>query len=490
MEKSESQPNKIKQPIHENHVFISMRRTLAKNLSANSLQLLINHGFSLLVFLLLARELGKQDFGLFNWMLAVLLTIFSILSFGIDQLLVKNTAMGKDPSLLISVGLFHNLWTGLGLIILLSLASFFTENFPIGVMIFLSVGKLAFSLAVPYKQVMAGMERFDLLLPMSVVSNAAKAAGIGMLFLLDHTDLLFIALVFLLADLFEMGFCMWLFHKTFPAVAKKTQVMIHYKKMVKEALPQLGTVIFAAALARFDWILIGIILPRQQLAEYSFAYKVFELSLLPMLVIAPLLVPRFTKKSLDKNSELQELKFLFRMEMILACVIVLMLNLLWQPVAGWISDGKYGAVNTNTIFILSLSMPLLYYNNFLWSLHFSKGRTNLIFRIFAFTFLINALLNCILIPSVGVEGAALAFLGAIFMQTVLYHWKEEEVNSSYWFILFTSSFAALGGLAVTMLIKNPWLSAPAGIFVFLALLIFSGNIGSDDRKNLFRILKA
>src|SRR6476646_4478013 len=90
-----------------------MRQSLARNLSFTALQLIINQVLSLLAFYFLSTHLSKTDFGEFNWCLAILLTVFSILSFGIDQVLVKKIAAGQEADNCFSLYFFHVIATGL-----------------------------------------------------------------------------------------------------------------------------------------------------------------------------------------------------------------------------------------------------------------------------------------------------------------------------------------------------------------------------------------
>ena len=170
--------------------------------------------------------------------------------------------------------------------------------------------------------------------------------------------------------------------------------------------------------------------------------------------------------------------------MLAASFILLLLNILWEPVAGFISEGKYGSVNSLTIFILSLSMPLLYYNNFLWSMHSARGRTKFIFRVFAFTFVINALANIIFIPVWGNEGAALAYLAAILFQTILYHVKEPHALIGNWRPVFLTSLAALAGIIVSKATSDLLISIPAALFIYFFLLILSRQLFISDGKEL------
>jgi O-antigen/teichoic acid export membrane protein len=68
-----------------------------------------------------------------------------------------------------------------------------------------------------------------------------------------------------------------------------------YTKLLKESSSQYISVIFDISLSRMDWILLGVMTTSSVLADYSFAYRAYELARLPMLIIAPLILPRFAR---------------------------------------------------------------------------------------------------------------------------------------------------------------------------------------------------
>ena len=82
-------------------------RKFLKNISATFTQLAINQIFGLLVFYLLSRYLNKYEFGEINWSLAVYLTSFGILSFGLEQIIVRKIASSEDPAELLSIHFLH-----------------------------------------------------------------------------------------------------------------------------------------------------------------------------------------------------------------------------------------------------------------------------------------------------------------------------------------------------------------------------------------------
>ncbi len=114
-------------------------------------------------------------------------------------------------------------------------------------------------------------------------------------------------------------------------------------------------------MARFDWIMIGLFISSSKLAEYSFAYKIFEVSTLPLLIVAPIMIPLFTR--INKLSEnINNIFFFLEWQIIIASLIAFMLNICWIPVIDFITDGKYGSVNSNTILltVTQHATPLLH----------------------------------------------------------------------------------------------------------------------------------
>ena len=470
-----------------------MKQSFRSNISANIIQLFINQGFSLLVFYFLSKELSKDDFGELNWTLAIFLTFFIILSFGIDQLITKKIAGGESKQKLLAIHFFHVLTSGslfYGLLALLYFAfpAFFgTHN----LLLLLGLGKMLQFLSTPFKSLAAGHEHFKTVLYMSVPSAIIKGICVTYLFYANQINLDIIIAVFILADCSEFIFGFYLAKK----VLKIPLVLRFYRKeyirLIKEAIPQIGVVIFSSALARIDWILIGFFLGASRLAEYSFAYKAFELSSLPLLAIAPLLVPYFSRllKENKKPGEEKNVHLLLRGEMMIACLAALCINILWNPLVDVITDGKYGVINTTTIFILSASLPVLYLNNFLWSIHFSYGNLRLIFYSFVLCFSVNLVGNLVLIPLMANEGAAVSYLLSVTTQTIFYAISLNGKINIGWQPLLFCSFAALcsGIILKYSTLTILWLF-PLCIAVYVLLLLCTIQLRKADWPALRRAM--
>ncbi|KIC93768.1 lipopolysaccharide biosynthesis protein [Flavihumibacter solisilvae] len=405
-----------------------MRDRLFQNLSANSIQLLVNQLCGLVIFYLLSTNLNKPDFGRLNLVLAILLLVFNLLSFGIDQVVVRKVALGYDVNRLSSLYFFHVILSGV-IFYLLLLILFAVDHRSSGIsplLIFIGAGKLMIYFSTPFKQIASGLERFKLVAIMLVVSNVVRSAALATLALFHQVTLKECILIFILGDLIELLWCYFLFKRRLAIPVSFRCAKSGYLQLLREALPQTGVVIITSAIARFDWIFIGLMVSSVKLAEYSFAYKVFELSTLPLLAIAPLLLPWFTRLSGNGEFDAGKFKSLLRIELTIAVLTVLVMNFLWVPVVDAVTDGKYGAVNRHTIFFLSLCIPFLYLNNFLWTIYFSRNQAKMILTGFIITFAVNALSNIILVPILQNEGAAIAFLAANITQTIYYLRQQQE----------------------------------------------------------------
>jgi len=398
-----------------------MNRKLGRNLSFNALQLMLNQLCGLIIFYVLSAHLDKNAFGQLNLALAVLLAVFNILSLGIDQLMIKRIAAGEAAGSGLSLYVCHVLIAGLSFYGLLLLSGyFFPETVTYQLILLIGIGKLMIFFSTPFKQIASGMERFKLLACMSVVSNMVRCVCLLVFVLLHLLSLKVIVCICIAGDVCELLLCFFLFRQSVKLPLLIRWDRLAYVQLLREALPQAGVVVITSALARFDWIFIGFMLSAVKLAEYSFAYKVFEIATFPLLAIAPLLIPLFTRLLQQEPINGAKLRFLLKLEIGIALLIALLLNICWVPLVDMLTSDKYGSVNQQTIFILSLVMPLLYVNNFLWTISFVQGRLKMILRSFLLTLLVNIAGDIVLIPLYHNEGAAAAFLLATLTQTIFY----------------------------------------------------------------------
>lgn len=465
-----------------------MRRKFLHDISANSLQVIISQVCGLLIFYVLSLYFSKNDFGEINWSLAVLLTAFTTLSLGIDQVMVQKIAVGEDPQKILSIYFFHVVAAGLIFYTLLLMVVFFFPVFQQNhrLILFLGIGKLMIFFASPFKQLANGLEKFRALFIMSICSNIVRAAALLSFAFFSTLNLTTVIIIFITGDLTELLISYFITKKVLRISFSNQWTTKNYFSLLKASLPQAGVVVFTSAIARFDWIFLGILASNIALAEYSFAYKVFEVTTLPLLVVAPLLVPRFTKlfrgdTKINMAGKINDLFALLRFEIITASLIALTLNIVWIPLIDFITHGKYGTVNRYTILILSACMPFIYANNFLWSIHFSQRRLKMIFYIFFITFLVNVTGDIILIPFLGGEGAAFAYLMTILLQFLMFRAKTDVINLKQNIVfVICPAIAFASGYLSCHTFDNTWWQLISAFLIFFLLLIFTRLIRKSD----------
>lgn len=469
-----------------------MKRKRVNDLYANTLQLTISQLLGLVIFYILSTGLDKRGFGKINLALALMLAIFNILSFGIDQITIRRIASGGHPKNILSLYLTHVLITGLAFYVLLFAGHILLPAISsYNVVLLIGVGKLMIYFSTPLKQTAIGMERFRLLAYLSVISNIVRAVALTVLAFMHHITLWNVIIIFITGDMLELVIGTWIFKEStrLPIIIKWDKP--HYTTLLKESLPQFGVAVITSALARFDWIFIGIALSAVKLAEYSFAYKVFELSTLPLLAIAPLLIPWFTRVFKQKEPPTYYLKVLARMEMVVAAFTIVLINVCWSPVIDGLTSGKYGLVNERTIFILTLCIPLMYVANFLWTIGFAKGRSKMIFTAFVISLAVNVIADGILIPVYKNEGAAVGYLAGYTAQTAYFLIKndEKELNKVLYSLLLSVGCACLTVFVVKTLFVNVCVEVSAGALFYLAALIATRRLRWSDRKDVKWILQ-
>ncbi len=428
-----------------------------------------------------------------NWSIALLITSFSILGSGIDQISIKRIAGGFAPGSLMKLYLFHVVVSGLFFcLLLLSGAVLFKEFFRSHyLLITLGLSQFFLYLSMPFKQIATGNERFHILLYMSTGSNIVKAVGVFLLGITGHLSIRLVILVFITGSAIELAVCIYLDKILLKSALAFPLDIRAYKALIRESFPMLGSAIFHSAMARFDWILLGLISTSIVLANYSFAYRVFEISTLPLLALGPLLLPKFTRifqsRPLpDLLAGDRELLVLLRIEMIVSSFVALALNMLWDPVIDNITGGKYGLVNVSNIFILAACMPFLYLTNFLWTINMAKGRLKDVFLIIMITFLVNVSADILLIPSLQGFGAAIGYLLAIFAQAVLYTTMTRigSMHKAWESLLLCAGSALLSGLLARHLFQNAGARILLSSCLYILLLVPAGQLRLKDWQTL------
>jgi O-antigen/teichoic acid export membrane protein len=461
-----------------------------KNLSASTFQMVVNQVFGLLFFLGMAALLPKPLFGQVNWAVAICTTLTIVGSLGFDHIIVKKLSSGARVADTSAIHIGHTFLilsiclAGLGLHYAFD-PGFYSRN-PTFAAIF--VGILATFLSIPYKQLANGKERFWHLAFMGISGNVFKVITLISFYLAHRIDEWSVSMVFLIGGLLEWGLSIALSRHMVGLFLRASLKLDTYRALIREALPQMGVILLDSAFARIDWILMGFLSTDILTADYSFSYKAYESSRLPMLIIAPLILPKISRRYSQggiSSESASGLNLLWRAESLICIFIPLVLNVVWVDLIDLLTKGRYGHSTQWVYAILSLTLPMAYMINYLWTLAFAQGRLKMIFQFTAITLACNLIFNFALIPSYGALGAAIAFTASTAIQLILYKTQVKEPALQMPLTDFLLSLA----FAILLLLALHFLAIPLILRLAIAILaycLFIWTRGAQHWLKFFR----
>lgn len=472
-----------------------MKRTFLKDISSSAIQVILNQGLGLLIFILTSRYLTKSTYGEFNWSLAILTFATTILSLRLEQIIVRKVAAGDDPSKMLTLFAGHTLFFGLLFYVVLFLASVLFPSFfqQHNLLLLLAISQLLSFFSSPFKQLANGKEFFNLLAIMSLVSNLVRSLWLLWVVLFAVLTIQQVLIIYIFSALAELLVSFYIVQYRLKIPISSRWALKDYFSLLSESLPQIGSVFLNACIARFDWILLGIFSTTIITAEYSFAYKVFELCPLPMLILGPVLLSRFSRyfSTQDETSlyaKKKELGLFIRYVMIAATLLPLVINVAWVPVMDALTGNKYGAVNKTTFFLLSFCIPFQYMINLLWTIQFAQNQLQRIFRITAITSAVIVTGDLLMVPLLNAKGAAIVYLLATAIEYIIYLRSSIllKISESWQAIMICAGIALVSGFSVEYIDGSLLLKLFLAVIIYSIGLLITGQV----KRNDWQIIKA
>lgn len=401
--------------INRNHNFLKLQ--------ASGLQFIINQFTTILLFFITSKYLSKDLFANFNWLTALYITIGSLMSYGIEQLIIKSIA--EDKSIKTTrIYFFHLL--AVSILLMLGIGSYYalTGTSDLNYVLF-GVWALATLFNVALKNSLIGFELFKKLVKLSIISSSVKLAGILLFIFLPIKSIQSVLLILISSLFLESLFAFRLIKKETDWDTVNWSLKTDYPRLLKMAYPQLVVVIFGVALARFDWIYIGAVESAETTADYTFAYKIFEFAKLPILVISPILLPLFSRIFSNPQDSPEHYKSnldqLYSAELFIAGLLPILFASFWTPLLSFIFDNKYGDSNYIIFCILAMAIPMQYTTDYYWNLTFSQSKYKLNMWVSVLTTISNITLVIVLTPYISSTGTAIAYTASYLVAFALYY---------------------------------------------------------------------
>lgn len=383
---------------------------IAANSSFFLLSLVAQKVLSFVYFTLLARALGAELTGRYFFAISFATMFAVLMDFGLSPVLTKEVAQNKDEQAVYFQQIFSLklIFTILSLLFLAGLNYFFWGNDPVQLLIYLTMLTVAIdSFTLLFYAYIRGQQnlRYESIGTI-IFQIIVMVFGLGVLKFSHNLFLLLIVLF--AASLFNFLFSAFILRFKFQTKIKFLWHKDLLKKILLIAWPFAVAAIFAKVYAYLDSILLKIFLGDLSLGFYSVAYKItFAWQFIPLGLVAAL-YPAFAHYFKEDKIMLAKV---FNRGFLYLSLIAWPLSFGIIALAPEIILKVYKPEFQSAILplqILIVSLGFLFMNFALSSLLNAANFQKINTRNLGFTMVFNIILNLVLIPLVGVWGAALA----------------------------------------------------------------------------------
>lgn len=470
---------------------------LAKNTTFFTAAMAIQKILSFVYFIIVARFIGVENTGRYSFALSFT-TIFAIfLDFGLTQILIRETARDRSHSQ-------KYLANVLGLKILCSLAVYVLVvviinlmNYPLLTRQLVYVSGLVMlldSFSLSFYGVLRGHQnlRYESL---GVILNQFIVLLCGVTVLIMHWGLVPLIGAYLIGSLFNFLYSSSLLKIKFGIFTNFSWDKTIIKKILKLALPFAIAGFFVRLYSSMDMILLSKLSTDRALGLYSVAYKItFALQFIATSFSASL-YPAFSQyfvssKELLAQAFVKAIYYLLVLSMPLAVGLIALADQIIGPVFG---RNYAEAVAPLRILLLALVLIFIYFpvGAILNACNYQTRNTINLGVVAIF----NMILNLILIPLYGYNGAALAALLSYILLFSLGITVVKKItpydHKFLWLSLGKIFLSCLAMWLVVSTLKNYWhfaFTAVLGAVVYFAVLYLLKGFGREEISQFANIL--
>jgi O-antigen/teichoic acid export membrane protein len=384
---------------------------------------IIRSGVNFFVSIAVINYLGSSGYGVFSYTQSIIFVFLSISSLGLDSIIVKRIVNDIDDANII-LNKFLTLKLMSGLLAAVSMVSFFiiqNINKDVNVMMFGVISSISI--------VFSSVNIFDLYFQSVIKGKYSAIAGfftvvlssvIKLFFIFFKVDLTFFSLCFIFESLILI--CVLFFF-----MIKKENMALsffidlpYFKSLLKESWPLFISCIVVAISMRLDQFLIRTLLSFEDVGIYSASVKISESWLFVPMAIANAYFPSMiNSKKISEKAYLETMRLVYSMVIYAGVGFALFIHLFGEVIVnklyGYEFEGVYNILKIHAwtgLFSGLLVVSGKWYIN--------EGFVKLALLRNLCSLFIGLLMNCILIPMYGLEGAAYSILVSIICSSLLF----------------------------------------------------------------------
>ncbi|PIZ92485.1 MAG: hypothetical protein COX82_04705 [Candidatus Magasanikbacteria bacterium CG_4_10_14_0_2_um_filter_41_10] len=449
-------------------------------------------------FTLIARKIGASGTGTYFFALSFTTVFVVFVDLGLTNVFIRESAKAKEKlgeylSTILSIKIGLGLLSYLAAIIVINLMGYDIETRHL---VYLSaVTMLLDSLHLTlYGSLRAlGELKYE---AMSIVGSQLLTLVLGTFFLYAGFPLIYLILAFTISSAANVLFAIFILktkHHLSLRPSYKSDVAKHIARI---AIPFALAAVFARVYSYIDSILLSKMMGNEAVGFYSIPYKItYAFQFIPLALIAAL-YPKFSeyfahdKKKLSQVFE-QGVKYLLLIAMPIAFGIAVLSK---DIVLLLYTDEYLPSVLPLQILIISLIFSYLSFpiGAFLNACDKQKAQTTIVGTVMV----VNIVLNVLLIPRLGVAGAAVAALVGNVLLTVfgyvivpkITHVSHGYIAKTFFQILFSAGGMALAVYAVNTQV-NFFYAILVGAVTYPILLFLTRSVRMGELKEAVQFIK-
>ncbi len=387
---------------------MSLTKSVIKNTGIVFAGDIIFRFVSLIVMIYLARYLGVSEFGKYNLIFAYLAFFGVLTNLGINEILVRDIARDKAvaPKIIGNVYTIRLILSVFAIFLAIIVATIIPEYRKILSYIFVASMTLIF---ISFSDLYSTIFQANFKMKYNVVAKLFyKAISAILIFWIIFSGgtlmLIIISLVF--SEIIKTLIC-YLFSRKFLKASASLDFSL-WKYILKESAPLALTGFIFIIYYRIDVIMISLMMSNYEVGLYSAAYKLSEpLSLIPyslMISIFPIMSASFKN---SKNTLIKSYKYSMKYLLIVTLPIATIITFFSDKII-FLIYGIDFVNSTSALQILIWSLVFSSMNSVVANLLVSINKQKFIMYSMFSSAITNIILNAILIPKIGYNGASIA----------------------------------------------------------------------------------
>ncbi len=379
-----------------------------------------------------ARYLGPDNFGLFNYALSFSSVFIIFSGLGLDGILVRELVKNeKEKTEILGTGLGLKVFGSLLCVLLVGLILLFSKD---------DIVTKTLIIIVTLPVIFSGLNVLDYYFQSKVKSKNKTlitsgvfvlSSVIKILMIKFKLPLIYFAELLLLESLLIAAGFVWIYRLSNPSFLNKWRFKFDYaKQLLKESWPLLLSGFAITIYMKIDQIMLKMMLGNEAVGFYSAALKISEVwYFIPISICSSIFPAIVESKNLEINSYYNRMVKLYSLMIYLAIIIAIVISLFSSQIIHILYGDLYKDSDTVLIVHVWACLPVFI------GVASAQWLINENLQVYSFYStmlgaLINIGLNIILIPLYGIIGCAISTFVSYFMSAylALFFFKKARVN--------------------------------------------------------------